>query len=184
MAPAPVIRRVATAALTSTELEKLRSLLWRAFGDRPEDGFDEDDWSHALGGWHVLAEDGDRVLAHAAVVRRALEVDGEAWDTGYVEAVATDPSHQGRGIGTQVMTTIGEVILENHPLGALGTGAFHFYERLGWRRWQGRSGVRTPSGIKRTSEDDGFIMVLLTEETADLDLGGLITCDWREGDVW
>ncbi|MGH8959011.1 MAG: GNAT family N-acetyltransferase [Acidimicrobiia bacterium] len=180
----PVIRRVASAALTSTELEKLRSLLDRAFGDDPEQGFDEDDWSHALGGWHVVVEDGDHLLAHASVVRRTLEVDGEPWDTGYVEAVATDPLYQGRGIGTHVMTTIGELISGSHRLGGLGTGSFHFYERLGWRRWRGPSGVRTPSGIERTSEDDGFIMVLLTPVSSHLDLRGLITCDWREGDVW
>lgn len=180
----PSIRRVASAALTSSEIEKVRSLLWRAFGDDPEEGFDEDDWSHALGGWHVLAEDDDRLLAHAAVVPRTLEVEGEPWDAGYVEAVATDALHQGKGIGTRVMTTIDEIISENHHLGALGTGVHYFYERLGWRRWQGPSGVRTSSGIERTPEDDGFIMVLLTRETSGLDLRGLITCDWRAGDVW
>jgi aminoglycoside 2'-N-acetyltransferase I len=170
--------------LASGEIEKLRSLLWRAFGNDPEEGFDEDDWSHALGGWHVLAEDGERLLAHASVVPRTLEVEGEAWDTGYVEAVATHPSYQGQGIGTQVMTTVGEVISENHRFGALGTGLFHFYERLGWQRWRGPSGVRTVAGTERTSEDDGFIMVLLTEASRHLDLAGLITCDWRPGDVW
>lgn len=177
----PSIRRVASAALTPSEIKNLRSLLWRAFGD---DDFDEDDWGHALGGWHVLAEDGDQLMAHAAVVRRTLEVGGEPWDTGYVEAVATDPVSQGRGIATQVMTIVGQIISENHQLGALGTGLFHFYERLGWQRWRGPSGVRTVAGTERTSEDDGFIMVLLTEASRHLDLAGLITCDWRPGDVW
>jgi aminoglycoside 2'-N-acetyltransferase I len=167
--------------LTPSEIKNLRSLLWRAFGD---DDFDEDDWGHALGGWHVLAEDGDQLMAHAAVVRRTLEVGGEPWDTGYVEAVATDPVSQGRGIATQVMTIVGQIISENHQLGALGTGLFHFYERLGWQRWRGPSGVRTVAGTERTSEDDGFIMVLLTEASRHLDLAGLITCDWRPGDVW
>jgi aminoglycoside 2'-N-acetyltransferase I len=167
--------------LTPSEIKNLRSLLWRAFGD---DDFDEDDWGHALGGWHVLAEDGDQLMAHAAVVRRTLEVGGEPWDTGYVEAVATDPVSQGRGIATQVMTIVGQIISENHQLGALGTGMFHFYERLGWQRWRGPSGVRTVAGTERTSEDDGFIMVLLTEASRHLDLAGLITCDWRPGDVW
>jgi aminoglycoside 2'-N-acetyltransferase I len=167
--------------LTPSEIKNLRSLLWRAFGD---DDFDEDDWGHALGGWHVLAEDGDQLMAHAAVVRRTLEVGGEPWDTGYVEAVASVPVSQGRGIATQVMTIVGQIISENHQLGALGTGLFHFYERLGWQRWRGPSGVRTVAGTERTSEDDGFIMVLLTEASRHLDLAGLITCDWRPGDVW
>lgn len=178
----PSIRRVGTSALTPAEVKSLRSLLWRAFGEK--DGFDEADWSHALGGWHVLAEEGDQLLGHASVVTRTIEVEGERWDAGYVEAVATHPLHQGQGIGTRVMAAIGEIISERHPLGVLGTGSFHFYERLGWRRWQGPSGVRTSSGIERTPEDDGYIMVLLMQETSYLDLAGLITCDWREGDVW
>jgi len=170
--------------LTFEDVARLRRLLWRAFGDDPEEGFSEDDWSHALGGWHVLAEDGDVLLSHASVIRRTLEIDGRSWDTGYVEAVASDPKHQGEGIGTQVMNVIGAIIHEEYQLGALGTGSFHFYERLGWRRWQGQSGVRTPWGTNRTPDDDGFIMVLLTPKSAGIDLRSLITCNWRQGDVW
>jgi aminoglycoside 2'-N-acetyltransferase I len=132
----------------------------------------------------VLAEDGDLLLSHAAVIRRTLEIDGEPWDTGYVEAVASDPAHQGKGIGTRVMEVVGDIIHEEHQLGALGTGSFHFYERLGWRRWRGQSGVRTPAGIQQTPDDDRFIMVLLTPMTAGIDLSGFITCNWRQGDVW
>lgn len=181
--PLASIRKVASGALTSEEVRKLRSLLWRAFADDGE-GFTEDDWSHALGGWHVVAEDGDVLLSHASVIRRTLEIDGKSWDTGYVEAVASDPAHQNEGFGTLVMNVIGAIIQEEYELGALGTGSFHFYERLGWRRWQGPSGVRTLSGVNPTSGDDGFIMVLLTPKTSGIELGGLITCNWRQGDVW
>jgi aminoglycoside 2'-N-acetyltransferase I len=34
----------------------------------------------------------------------------------------------------------------------------------------------------RTTEDDGWVYVLPV--SADLDLHGELTCDWREGDVW
>ena len=44
------------------------------------------------------------VVAHASVVPRALDVDGLPFRTGYVEAVATAPEVQGRGLGTAVMT--------------------------------------------------------------------------------
>ena len=134
---------------------------------------------------HVLGYRGEALVSHALWVTRWLQAGSAApRRTAYVEAVATDPMLQGRGFGTQVMINIAEIISENHRLGALGTGSFHFYERLGWQRWRGPSGVRTPAGVERTSEDDGFIMVLLTEASMHLDLSGLITCDWRPGDVW
>ena len=34
----------------------------------------------------------------------------------------------------------------------------------------------------RTAEEDGCIYVL--PGAAELDLGGELTCDWRDGDVW
>ena len=40
----------------------------------------------------------------------------------------------------------------------------------------------TPTGIKRTEEEDGCIYVLPVE--AALDLSSELTCDWRDGDPW
>jgi aminoglycoside 2'-N-acetyltransferase I len=125
-----------------------------------------------------------RIVAHASVVERPLEVDGRPFRTGYVEAVATDPRVQGAGHGSAVMRAIDEVIRRDYELGALGTGAQGFYERLGWERWQGPSGVRTAGGMVRTPDDDAWLMILRTPTTPDIDLRALLTCDWREGDVW
>lgn len=70
-------------------------MLLDAFGD---DDFSDEDWEHALGGWHVVVTlDGGPVLTHAAVVPRVLDVADHAFRTGYVEGVATatpiGPSH-------------------------------------------------------------------------------------------
>jgi len=81
------------------------------------------------------------------------------------------------------MREANEIIRPEYELGALGTGAFAFYERLGWERWRGPSFVRTPGGLVRTEEDDGFLMILRTT-AAPLDLDAPISCDWRPGDVW
>jgi aminoglycoside 2'-N-acetyltransferase I len=124
------------------------------------------------------------VVAHASVVPRVLEADGVPLRTGYVEGVATAASHRGRGIGSAVMTAIGDVIRAEYELGALGTGAYAFYESLGWERWHGPTLVRHPSGPVRTSWEDGAIMVLRFGASAGLDLGAPLSCEPRPGDDW
>ena len=103
-----------------------------------------------------------RSWPHAAVVTRVLHIGGTPLRTGYVEAVATAPSHERRGLGTSVMRDVGTYISERFELGALGTGSHGFYERLGWVAWAGPSSVRMPDGERRTPDDDPYIMVLRT----------------------
>jgi aminoglycoside 2'-N-acetyltransferase I len=178
------LRRVATAALTTAELETLRRLVFGAFGGR----FDTHDWDHTLGGVHVLAEeDGGVVVAHAAVVPRTLVAGGRALRTGYVEGVATRGDRRGLGLATLVMAEVGRVVAEGgDELGALsdGTRIPGFYQRLGWETWQGPTWVAGPDGPERTAEEDGSVLVLRTPATGELDLTASITCDWRPGDVW
>ncbi|HEV7605226.1 MAG TPA: GNAT family N-acetyltransferase [Candidatus Limnocylindrales bacterium] len=180
----PRLRRLATDDLTPAEVTAIRAMLVAAFGRGEDDAFGEDDWTHALGGVHFLLDiDGD-VVSHAAVVERTLEVAGRSFRTGYVEAVATSPDRQGRGYGSQVMTDATAHIRETFELGALGTGRHHFYERLGWSTWRGPAYVRTPTGVLRTPDDEGYILVLATPSSPGLDPTAPITCEWRPGDVW
>ena len=185
-AAAPRLRRLPTAALAAPERHAIRALLDEAFRDDldPDEAFTDDDWQHALGGTHVVLDVDGEIVAHASVVERQLEVAGRALRTGYVEAVATSPARQRRGFGTQVMEDVGEIIRAGYELGGLGTGAQHFYERLGWRVWPGRTSVRTSGGDRATPDDDGFVMILRTPSTPALDEAARISCDWRPGDVW
>jgi aminoglycoside 2'-N-acetyltransferase I len=178
------IRRLTSPELTPEEIRELRALFTAAWPD-PDEAFADEDWQHALGGVHVLLEEDGRILSHASVVPRVLEVGRVPLHTGYVEAVATWPELQRRGHGSAVMRQIGDVIAANYQLGALGTGEFAFYGRLGWERWRGPTSVRTPAGETRTPAEDGYIMVLRTPGTPlDLDLEAPISCEWRSGDVW
>ena len=176
------LRSATTAELTAAELEALRRLLFAAFGGR----FDAQDWEHTLGGVHVLAFEGDQVVAHGAVVPRVLTVADRELPTGYVEGVATRADRRGRGLATLVMREVGRVIERDHELGALsdGTGIPGFYQRLGWESWQGPTWVAGPRGRERTADDDGSLLVLRSPATAGLDPTAPITCDWRPGDVW
>jgi aminoglycoside 2'-N-acetyltransferase I len=176
------LRTVTTAELSEAELEALRRLLFDAFGGR----FDTHDWEHTVGGVHVVASEGDGVVAHGAVVPRVLATGGRELRTGYVEGVATRRDRRGRGLATLVMREVGRVIERDHELGALGDGSGipGFYQRLGWETWQGPTWVAGPRGRERTAEEDGSILVLRTPATGELDPTASITCDWRPGDVW
>ena len=178
------LRQAATDELDAAELRAIRTMLIVAFGDEPEVWLTDDDWLHALGGRHFVLDSDGEVVAHAAVVEREVRVAGRPLRTGYVEAVATTPDRQGRGLGTIVMAAVGEHIREHFELGVLGTGRHHFYERLGWRTWRGPSSVRWPDGLRATPDDDGYLMVLETPATPPLDLDAPIDCDWRPGDSW
>ena len=178
------VRRARTEELDRDQLAAIRTLLDAAFA--PDDPFfPESDWQHALGGVHVIAEIGGSVIAHASVVPRELHADGRPLRTGYVEAVATSPRLQARGVGTLVMQAANAHIRQTYELGALGTGEHGFYARLGWRTWQGPLYVRAQEGEQRTAEEDGGIMILETPSTPKpLDLALPLSCDWRDGDVW
>ncbi|HET8786747.1 MAG TPA: GNAT family N-acetyltransferase [Candidatus Limnocylindrales bacterium] len=176
------VRSVATSDLSERDLRQMRELLWAAFPG--EDGFTEDDWRHAMGGTHFLADRDGVIVSHAAVIEREIHVGGVALRTGYVEGVGTLPEHQGQGYGTAVMRAATQHILETYEFGALGTGEHGFYERFGWETWKGRAYVRTPDGPERTPDEEGAIMVLRTPSTPSLDPEASISCDWRPGDVW
>jgi aminoglycoside 2'-N-acetyltransferase I len=178
-----VLRRLATSELTDDEIEAARRILWAAFV-RVDGGMTEDDWTHAIGGVHVLLELNGEVVGHASVVERELHVAGRPFRTGYVEAVAIDPPLQRTGLGTKLMGEMGAIVAERFELGALATGTPGFYERLGWLRWAGPTFVRAPTGLQRTADEDGGILVLPTATTLDLDRSASISCDWRTGDVW
>ena len=128
----PAIRLVPSHELRSEEEAALRELFDEAWSDAAEGGFTEQDWGHAVGGVHVIAEADGLVVAHASVVERELHTAGHHLPTGYVEAVATRPSHQRQGLGSLVIAAAGELIDRTYRLGALATGVVGFYEaRMG-----------------------------------------------------
>ena len=174
------LRRLASDELSDDERCQLRSLLDEAFAGT----FSQHDWTNALGGTHVIVTEDGRVLSHASVVPRTLRVGSRALSTGYVEAVATRPDYRRRGHASRVLAEVGRVIGEQYRLGALSTGVPAIYERLGWERWAGPTFARTPTGVLRTADEDGGILVLRTATVGELDLRAPIVCDWREGDVW
>ncbi len=83
------------------------------------------------------------------------------------------------------MAEVGAHIRSSYELGALDAGVPGFYERFGWRVWEGPTSVQMPSGeIVPTVEEDGSVMVLLPPDLDRIDPSGPLTCDRRAGDAW
>ena len=180
------MRSVTVVVLESDQVDErtrlaLRTLWDSAFADR----FTTDDEAHAYGGVHVLARVGERHVGHASAVPRRIKFGGGGWlDVGYVEAVATDPAHQGAGVGRRMMSRLGEEVAARWPVAMLSTGgATGFYERLGWERWRGLSYTRTATGVVPDDEHGG-LMILRLDPAAVPDLSVAVTCEDRPGDAW
>jgi aminoglycoside 2'-N-acetyltransferase I len=173
------VETVSSEDAAPTLLDAFRSLLVDAFDGE----FSDDDWAHCLGGHHVYVADPD-VVAHAAVVRRPLEVGSAPLQAGYVEGVATAPLRQHQGLGSLVMRRVNDLIAHRYQLGALSTGEHEFYEQLGWQRWQGETFVRRGGDLVRTPDEDDGVMVLLFGASRDVDPSSPIACTERTGDDW
>jgi aminoglycoside 2'-N-acetyltransferase I len=176
----PRLERFTTDESSQERLVEIRRLCDSAFAGE----FSEQDWEHALGGRHVVVIDDGAVIAHAAVVPRIIEVAGRPFRTGYVEAVVTNPAKQRAGLGSSVMAEVAIVVRDGFEMGALSSGLYDFYGRLGWERWRGPTYVRQGSGLVRTEDDDDGVLVLRFGPSADIDLAATISCEARSGDDW
>ena len=174
------VRLAHTADLDAPTLAAARSLLEAVF----EDELTEHDWEHCLGGIHALVWEREELVAHASLVQRRLLHDGRALRTGYVEGVAVRADRRRRRHATSLMEMLEQIVRSAYELGALSTTeeAVALYEGRGWQQWRGPTSALTPTGVRRTQEDDGGVYVLPV--AASLDLDRELTCDWREGDVW
>jgi aminoglycoside 2'-N-acetyltransferase I len=173
------VRTAHTADLDAATLAAARALLYEVFDDMTEH-----DWEHSLGGVHATAWAGGELVGHAAVIQRRLLYGGRALRTGYVEGVAVRADQRRRGHAAAMMDALERVVREAYDLGALGTTdeALPLYTGRGWKQWQGPLSALTPTGIRRTPDEEGAVYVL--PGTGVLDLTAELTCDWRGGDVW
>jgi aminoglycoside 2'-N-acetyltransferase I len=169
-----------TAVLDDGARQAARTLLREVFGTEMTDH----DWEHCLGGVHAMVWEGSELIGHGSVVQRRLLHAGRALRTGYVEGLAVRVDRRRHGYGAALMTALEGIICGGYDVGALSATdeAASFYTCRGWKLWQGPSSAFTPHGIVRTREDDGGIYVLPV--SVSLDIGGELTCDWRDGDLW
>lgn len=170
-----------SGGLSERQLDAAQDLVRSSFGT----SFRKHDWAHAVAGVHVMVWEGEFLVAHASVVPRTLWHDDEVFDTGYVEAVAVHCEARGSGLGAAVMNGAESIIRTRHELGALNAvqSAAAFYAARGWEPWAGPTQALTPDGLTDTYDVDDRIFVLSVGDRKP-DAGGVLTCDWRIGDLW
>ena len=133
-------------------------------------------------GLHVLAYEAGELVSHAVVTTRWLQPDNlPLLRTAYVDAVATDPAYQGKGIGSSVMRHLASVI-QDYELACLETDRVSFYVQVGWEEWRGPLAGRKGTELMPTPDQKG-IMILRLTRTPPLDLNSSLTVEY-DGRVW
>lgn len=135
---------------------------------------------------HVLARDADgRLVSHAAWVTRLLQpADHGLLTTAYVEAVATAPAFEGRGLASAVLRRLVEVVSDGFDLAALSPSEPSFYERLGWELWAGPLAIRTKDGLVRSPAEEQVMIYRLPGSPRSLDTSASLSAEYREGELW
>lgn len=136
------------------------------------------------GSVHVLGWQAGWLVTHALWVTRWLQAgSGAPMRTAFVEAVATRPDCQQRGLGRRVMQrVIAETGARGFQLAALGPADVDWYESLGWERWRGPLSLRTGTGLLATPGEE--VMIHRLSQTPPLDLSLPLSAEDREGEQW
>lgn len=136
------------------------------------------------GGRHVVGRLDGRIVGHAVVTTRHAQPEGSrVLRTAFVDAVATDPAAQHRGVATAVMRRLGES-LPDYEIGCLQTDIPDFYARVGWERWTGALAGRRDNGTLVPTSDQRGVMVLRLPATRTLALDGLLTIECQPDRIW
>jgi aminoglycoside 2'-N-acetyltransferase I len=147
----------------------------------------EDDFIHLFSyipsdGIHVLAYREQELVGHGVVTTRWLQPEGlPVLRTAYVDAVATLPAYQGRGIGSTVMRYLAQ-LLADFEIACLETDRVSFYAQVGWEVWRGPLAGRRAAELLPTPDQKG-IMILRLARTPPLDLDSLLVIEYA-GRIW
>ena len=135
------------------------------------------------GGRHFLAYRGRELVSHAVVTTRWVQPEGvRELKTAFVDAVATLPAYQGRGSASAAMRSLASGI-DDYEIACLQTDRPAFYERLGWKLWQGQLAGRSEDGLVPTPDQRG-VMVLRLPNTPPIDLDQQLTIECQPHRIW
>jgi aminoglycoside 2'-N-acetyltransferase I len=176
---APEIHVKASAELSAQARDEILALCQRAYGEDLRPAFDT-----FVEPIHVLALVEGMIASHALWVTRWLAPRGSApLRTAYVEAVATHPVYERRGLASAVMRTLVSR-LATFQLAALcpSDRGQALYSRLGWERWIGPLSILEGGVIIETPEES--VMIYRLPLSPPLDLTAPMSAEWRPGELW
>ena len=169
-----------TAALSEPAKREIIDLCSRAFDEDFGELFDL--VAFAVSPVHVQARIDGKLVGHAMWSERPLYLaGGTTVNAAYLDAVATDPAYQNRGIGSAVVKRL-MVEVRGFALGCLSTNRPNFYARLGWELWTGPKAVQTEHGIQPTPDET--VMVYRTPRSPAIDTSSLLVVKSRRGGSW
>jgi predicted N-acetyltransferase YhbS len=176
MSTALELEVIARDLLSPAQYDEVVALCVRAY----EEPFDElmatfPDATHVIGSLE------GRIVTHLLWVPRPLFYRDQTLRCAYLEAVATEPTLQGRGYASAVMRRAAAEI-SDFDIGGLSPSDPAFYERFGWELWHGPLALRTEDGDEPTPDEE--VMILRLSRTPTLDLSEALATTWREGDIW
>ncbi len=143
---------------------ELAVVLARAFPHAGRIG-GEQSWSSARPELRLVGRADGRVVAHAAVLRRFLQIDGRAQLVGDVGLVAVDPARQGSGLGAALLVRVREALCGlGMPFGFLTCGerVAGFYARGGWSRVPGPTRMIRADGRMQVYGGVSMVLALAT----------------------
>lgn len=176
---APMIIKEIDEEFLQPDLAVIKEVLLDAY----EGDFSEQDWQHTFGGARFVGTIDDQIVAHAAVVPRAVLINDLPMSIGYLEGVAVSSRFQGQRLGSQLLQYVSDFCRSNYEISMLSTDEFDFYGKCGWQRFKGTSGVMQDSAKTLTPEEDDGLMYLAGKSTKSIEISTAY-CDWREGDCW
>ena len=144
---------------------ELAALLAKAFSRSRTPFGGERSWSSARPELRVVGRRDGHVVAHTAVLRRFLQIDGRAQLVGDVGLVAVDPNRQGAGLGAALLAQTWAVLCGlGMPFGFLTCGeqVAGFYARGGWTRVPGPTRMIRADGRMQVYGGVSMVMALAT----------------------
>lgn len=173
------IRTSNSATLSAHDRNRILLLCDRAYGEDLRESFET--FAAPI---HVFATLDDVIVSHALWITRWL-TPGERppLRTAYVEAVATDPAYQGRGLASAVMRRL-IIEVEDFDLAALcaSDDGQRLYRRLGWEPWLGPLSIRRGRQTIETPEES--IVIHRLPASPPLDPREPMSAEWRPGELW
>jgi aminoglycoside 2'-N-acetyltransferase I len=133
---------------------------------------------------HVLGRYQGKIVTYVLWITRWLQIrNGPLLKTAYIEGMATDLQYRHRGFASQLMQRAIESV-QDFDIAALATGSHGFYERLGWRTWEGPLYARKEKELIVMPEEKGCVMVYALSKTPPLDIAAPLSVEWRAVEPW